>query len=100
MFLHKRIPTRHLYVPFTDKSDDTLLLSSFTINPSIVFEKLISLKAGRSPGPDGWPAEVCGFQTVCRSVMCPSVYIFIKSLEWYTTTRLENQSPTIYIQKG
>ena len=40
-----------------DKSDD-VSLSSINITPSIVFDKLVSLKTGKSPGPDGWPAEV------------------------------------------
>ena len=35
-----------------DKSDD-VSLSSINITPSIVFDKLVSLKSGKSPGPDG-----------------------------------------------
>ena len=40
-----------------DKNDD-ITLSSVTIYPSVVFEKLTSLKCGKAPGPDGWPVEV------------------------------------------
>jgi len=40
-----------------NKSDD-VSLSSITINPSIVFEKLVSLKTGKAPRADGWPAEI------------------------------------------
>ena len=35
-----------------DKSDD-VSLSSINITPSIVFDKLVSLQTGKSPGPDG-----------------------------------------------
>jgi len=38
-----------------DKNDD-IFLSSITINPSVVFEKLTSLKCGKAPG---WPVEKC-----------------------------------------
>ena len=38
--------------------NDEISLSSITINPSAVFEKLTSLKCGKAPGPDDWPVEV------------------------------------------
>ena len=46
--------------PLTWTKVMTLILSGITINPSIVFEKLASLKTGEecAPGPDGWPVEV------------------------------------------
>ena len=60
-----------------DKSDD-ISLSSITIDPSIVFEKLASLKTGKAPGPDGWPAEVLQ----CADQLCvPLSILFNKSLE-------------------
>jgi len=34
-----------------DKNDD-ISLSSITINPSVVFDKLTLLKCGKAPGPD------------------------------------------------
>ena len=43
------VPSFHL-----NKNDD-ISLSSITINPSVVFENLMSLKCGKAPGPDGWP---------------------------------------------
>ena len=46
------VPSFHV-----DKNDD-ISLSSITINPSVVFEKLTSLKFGKAPGPDGWPIEI------------------------------------------
>jgi len=63
------VPSFHV-----DKNYDTSL-SSITINPSVVFEKLTSLKCGKTPGPDGWPIEVR------RSFMYPLSILFIKSLE-------------------
>jgi len=62
-----------------DKKDD-ICMSSITINPSVVFEKLTSLKCGKAPGPDGWPVKV--FKK-CADHFCtpPLVYTFIKSLE-------------------
>ena len=38
-----------------DKNDDISLSSIITINPSVVFEHLKSLKCGEAPG---WPVEV------------------------------------------
>jgi len=46
------VPSFHV-----DENDD-ISLSNITINPSVVFEKLTSLKCGKAPGPDGWPVEV------------------------------------------
>jgi len=46
------IPSLHV-----DKNDD-ISLPSITIYPFVVFEKLISLKCGKAPGPVGWPFEV------------------------------------------
>ena len=66
-------PTFHI-----DKSDDTSL-SSIAINPSVVFKKLVSLKTGKSPGPDGWPAEV--FKQCTDQLCVPLSILFIKSLE-------------------
>ena len=61
-----------------DKSDD-VSLSSITIDPSIVFEKLASLKTGKAPGPDGWPAEV--FKQCADQLCVPLSILFNKSLE-------------------
>ena len=61
-----------------DKSDD-VSLSSITIDPSIVFEKLASLKTGKVPGPDGWPAEV--FKQCADQLCVPLSILFNKSLE-------------------
>ena len=44
------VPSSHV-----DKNYDISLSS---INPSVVFEKLTSLKCGKALGPDGWPVEV------------------------------------------
>jgi len=66
------------------------------INPSVVFEKLTSLKCGKTPGPDGWPVEV--FK---KCACTPLVYTFYKIIgEWYSATRLENWSYNAHIQKG
>lgn len=56
-----------------DKSDDALL-SSITINSSIVFENLASIKTGKSPG-----LTSRGFQMVCRSVMYVSLCLYFLS---------------------
>ena len=64
-------PTFHV-----DKSDNTSL-SSIAIEPSVVFEKLVSLKTGN--GPDGWPAEV--FKQCADQLCVPLSILFIKSLE-------------------
>jgi len=67
------VPSFHV-----DKNDD-ISLSSIIINPSVVFEKLTSLKCGKAPGPDGWPVEV--FKK-CTDHLCTPLSIpFIKSLE-------------------
>ena len=60
-----------------DKSDN-FSLSSINITPSIVFDKLVSLKSGKSPGPDGWPAEV--FKQCADQLCVPLSILFIKSL--------------------
>ena len=61
-----------------DKSDD-ISLSSITIDPAIVHEKLNSLKSGKAPGPDGWPAEV--FKQCSDHLCIPLSILFVKSLE-------------------
>ena len=61
-----------------DKSDD-VSLSSINITPSIVFDKLISLKSGKSPGPDRWPAEV--FKQ-CADQLYVSPCLFFLSNLW------------------
>ena len=67
-----RVPNFHI-----DKSD--VSLSSITIDPAIVLEKLNSLKNGKAPGPDGWPAEV---SKKCSDQLCtPLSILFVKSLE-------------------
>ena len=57
VFIHTRILTQHLSFIYVEKSDD-VSLSSINITTSIVFDTLVSLKTGKSPGPDGWPVEV------------------------------------------
>ena len=71
VFLHMKIPTQHLHTFHSDKSDD-ILLSNIAINPFIIFKKVASLKTGKITWTR-WMAS-WGVQTVCRSVMCPSVY--------------------------
>ena len=44
-----------------------------------VFEKLISLETSKSPGPDGWPAEV--FKQCADQLCVPLSILFTKSLE-------------------
>ena len=58
-----------------NKSDD-VSLSSITIDPSIVFEKLAT---GKAPGPDGWPAEV--FKQCADQLCVPLSILLNKSLE-------------------
>jgi len=60
------VPSFHV-----DKNDD-ISLSSITINPSFVFEKLTSLKCGKAPGPDGWPVEV--FKKCADHLCTPCLY--------------------------
>jgi len=61
-----------------DKNDDISLLS-ITINPSVAFEKLRSLKCGKAPGLDGWPVEVI---KKCTDHLCtPLSILSVKSLE-------------------
>ena len=59
-----------------DKSDN-VSLSSINITPSIVFDKLVSLKSGKSPGPDGWSAEV--FKQ-CADQLCVPCLFFSSNL--------------------
>ena len=56
-----------------------MFLSSITITPSVVFDKLASLKTGKVPGPDGWPAEV--FKQCADQLCVPLSILFVKSLE-------------------
>ena len=67
------VPTFHV-----DKCDQ-ISLSTITINPSLVFEKLISLKTGKSSGPDGWPVEV--FKQYADQLCVPLSILLTKSLE-------------------
>ena len=67
------MPTFHV-----DKCDH-ISMSTITIDLSIVFEKLVSLKTGKSPGPDGWPAEV--FKQCANQLRVPLSILFTKSLE-------------------
>jgi len=88
------VPSFHVY-----KNDD-ISLSSITINPSVVFKKLTSLKCGKAPGLDGWPVEV--FKK-CAGCLCSYHFVctFYKIIgEWYSTTRLENWSHNTHVQKG
>jgi len=58
----------------------TFFLSSITIYTSVVFEKMILLKCGRAPGPDGWPVE--DFKKCAdHIIMFPLSKLFTKSLE-------------------
>ena len=43
---------------FTTGRGDLSALSNINVTPDIVFDKLNSLKPGKSPGPDGWPSIV------------------------------------------
>ena len=63
---------------YVDKSDD-VSLSSITITPSVVFEKLVSFKINKTPGLDGWPVEV--FKQCADQLCVPLSILFIKSLE-------------------
>ena len=62
-----------------DKSDN-VSLSSINITPFIVFDKLVSLKTGKSPGPGGWAAEVLKQCAESTTVCIPLSVLFIKSL--------------------
>ena len=77
---------------FTDEIPDTIpiftvgrgdlgYLSSINITPDLAFDKLNSLKPGKSPEPDGWPPTF--FKKISNSALCsPSVAIlFAKSLK-------------------
>jgi len=63
----KTIPSFHV-----DKND-CISLSS-TINPSVVFKKLTSLKCSKAPGPDGWPVEVV---KKCADHLCTPCLYFL-----------------------
>ena len=64
---------------FTVNKSDDVSLSRVTINPSIVFEKLVSLKTGKAPGPDGWQAEI--FKQCADQLCVPLSILFNKSLD-------------------
>ena len=74
MSLQLRIPTQHLIGKGNDIS-----LCSVTANPSVAFKKLTSLKCGKAPEPDGWPADM---SKQCADQLCaPLSLLFVKSLE-------------------
>ena len=56
---------------FTVNKSDDVSLSRVTINPSIVLEKLVSLKTGKAPGPDGWHAEISSNVLISYVYLCP-----------------------------
>ena len=60
------VPSFHV-----DKND-VISLSSITINPSVVFEKLTSLKCGKAPGLDSWPVQV--FKKCADHLCTPRLY--------------------------
>ena len=64
---------------FTTCRDDLPSLSSVQITPSIVFEKLQSLKCNKSPGPDGWPPII--FKNCADQLCIPLAMLFAKSLD-------------------
>jgi len=64
---------------FLADKNDNISLSNITINPSVVFERLASLKCGKAPGPDGWPIEV--FKKCTDHLCTPLSILFMKSLE-------------------
>ena len=86
------VPSFHV-----DKNDD-ISRSSITINPTVVFEKLTSLKCGKHRG------QIIGQLKILRSAQiiyvppCPYLYKIIG--EWYSATRLENSSHNTHKQKG
>ena len=51
------------------------------INPSVVFEKLASLKCGKALGPNGWPVEV--FKKCACTPLCIR-FINILPQDWKT----------------
>ena len=78
--------------------DDDISLSSITVNPSVVFEKLTSFKSGKAPGPDGWPAEV--FKQCADQLCIPLSIILVKSLESGILLQDWNTGHKTPIQKG
>ena len=57
---------------FTTDRDDLHLLSCVKVIPTIVFDKLYSLKSDKSPGPDGWPPIIL---RNCAEHLCVSLAI-------------------------
>ena len=67
------------YLHWIDTPINDVSLPSITIDSAIVLEKLNSLKNGKAPGPDGWPAEV--FKKYSDQLCTPLSILFVKSLE-------------------
>ena len=63
---------------FTSGRGDLGILSNIDVTPDIVFDKLNSLKPGKSPGPDGWPSIV--LKRLATQLCVPFVILFTKSL--------------------
>jgi len=79
-----------------DKNDD-ISLSNIIINLFVMFEKLISLKCSKAPGPDGWPVKV--FKKCTDHLCTPLSILFIKSLESGILPQNRKTGHT-HIQKG
>ena len=72
---------------FTTGRGDLSSLSSINVTPDLVFDKLNSLKPGKSPGPDGWPPTV--LKTLATQLCVPFAILFTK--KWFVTSGLEDR---------
>ena len=45
-------------IPKVCSSASPLVVNSIDITPDIVFDKVMNLQIGKSPGPDGWPIQL------------------------------------------
>jgi len=64
-----------------------------------VHKNLSLLKSGKTPGPDGWPAEV--FKQCSDQLLIPLSILFVKSLESGTLPQdWKNGLITLIYKKG
>ena len=66
-------------IPVLQTDDQSPLIGSLHITPETVFNKLVKLKSGKSPGPDGWPTQL--IKQMAEYICVPLSILFNKSLD-------------------